>query len=213
MAAVLDTKVLTQHNNVDDPSWAFSPAGVPTLITVCVSKDRVATLDNATYAGVSMSIVIDIANGNKRAVIWKRENPPSGLQTVQLITSSSLFDHTTETIAWRGTPTSDATSGGQSSSGTATSTSTPAVTTGAAGDVVLDTLYHDVTEAVTEGAGQTEEWDAIGLAGANGAGSTEPGAASVTMSFSFPTSQIFLHVAVNIKATSVESILMGQACL
>ena len=56
--------------------------------------------------------------------------------------------------------------------------------TSAAGEIVIDTVYNSGT-ALTVGAGQTQRWNLA--PGGEGAGSTEPGASTVTMSWSQPT--------------------------
>jgi hypothetical protein len=89
--------------------------------------------------------------------------------------------HALAGVASVGTPV------GAGLAGTAISVVVPSAT----GGLVLDVLYgQNSTTGYTAGAGQTERWDANttgGLGNLRGAGSTEAGAAAVTMSWTANT--------------------------
>jgi len=89
---------------------------------------------------------------------------------------------------------------------------TPSVsTTSAAGELVLDTVAFKDGLALDVGANQTQLWSAANSANkVRGAGSTEAGAASVTMSWSQPSSTIkeWAIGAVSIKPAPTPCALM-----
>lgn len=96
-------------------------------------------------------------------------------------------------------------------SGAATANPSVTVTDGATGDLVLDIL-HEAAGTATAGAGQTSRYDNIGLEFYFTHGSTEPGASSVTMSWTMAAAERLL-VAINIRQVSTAATLWAQSLL
>ena len=72
------------------------------------------------------------------------------------------------------------------------------------GDLVVDTLEADLTSVVvTANGGQTGQWNLVGAQ--TGAGSTKPGASSVTMGWSFSASALWQLGAVPVHATAADA--------
>ena len=165
-----------------------------------------------TYGGTAMTLV-GRSTGSHVVEIWKLVAPTAGTAnivatfngTVQVVGGGAAFngvDQTTPTGVFAG-------AGGTSTTPTVNASS-------AAGDLVLDTLYGNDGPTATPGAGQTSQWTlATGSGGgkARGAGSTEAGAASVTMSYTLSSSLEWQIGAVSIKAAAASSapILTGLA--
>jgi hypothetical protein len=83
----------------------------------------------------------------------------------------------------------------------------------AADEIVCDVVLKNGTDTITVGADQAERWNVdIGASGLhNGGGSTEPGAGTVTMSWTFSgTVWIIAAVAVKPAAAGTNEILMAQ---
>jgi hypothetical protein len=119
--------------------------------------------------------------------IWELANPTPGTtgaavtHTMSASVKRVMGVHALAGVASVGTPV------GAGLAGTAISVVVPSAT----GGLVLDVLYgQNSTTGYTAGAGQTERWDANttgGLGNLRGAGSTEAGAAAVTMSWTANT--------------------------
>ena len=159
MAVAFDAVTVATTNDVDDPSFSHTPVGTPTLALLSASTDRDGTLDAVTYGGAAMTLVGSVANGTKKVYIWRLLAPAAGAQTVQLTTSASNFKAILAAHTYTGSHASTAPNGFQSSVGSGTATATAAVTTGATGDLVVDTVVVDIDDPITPGASQTERWD------------------------------------------------------
>jgi len=192
-AVVHDASSSSSGNGVSSLTFSHTCTGTNRALVVGISATQDVT--NVTYAGVALTFQrVDIdASYSFRTEIWAMAAPASGANNV-VITLAAAGDVVggaeSVTGAHQTTPFSGATGA------TATST-TPSVTvTSAANDMVVDTVMS--LFALTVGAGQTQRWN-TSIAGLFGAGSTEPGAASVTMSWTM-ASDSWAISAVNVKA-------------
>jgi len=157
---------------------------------------------NATYAGQALSLVGSaFVDGSGSGVyIYSLINPPSGTHTVYVDYSSSPdWGSVVGVMTFTGV---DQTNPLGSFAGATGDSSTPSVNvSSAAGELVFDTFMEDWgPRTAWVGGGQTQRWN--NNDGGNdwaGGGSTEPGAGSVTMSWSLNFHSPFAIGAVSIK--------------
>lgn len=203
MADVLfDARTTQTGAGVTSLTGDHVPVDTPTVVTVSVSMGVFAdTVSTITYGGTSMTLIGRIDRGVGNALVmelWGLANPPPGTRSVVVTFTASVDNAGVVRQSYTGSATASAFGTIQTSSGTGTTTTTPAVTS-AAGELVVDALTtpQDVG-APTVGAGQinantltvnTAHWNST---------SDEAGAASVTMSWT-QTSERFVHIAVPIK--------------
>ena len=168
-----------------------------------------------SLSGVVVDTVVGSVNGSYTKVpssaaaspdtfvhseLWYFLNPAIGAETIT-ITLSGSDGKTAGAISMTGvhqtTPLGTAATNGGSSTG-------PTVDViGASDDLIVDGFSVDnTTTSKTAGGGQEKRWErgAVGLAG--GAGSTEPGTASVTMSWTLGTTSQWAISGVAIKAAA-----------
>lgn len=194
-------------------TWTHTPVGTPNYVEIAVGWETTPTINTITYGGNAMTLV-DSQNNNTDGVqcaIYGLVSPPSGAQTCQIIWSGNVnyaarcTSYTgVDTTTPRGTPVKQSFSAQTSSS----------LDAGAAtGDLVSDVIViNNRTNTLTVGADQTQrsnETSNGGSPGVTGAGSTEAGATTTTMSWSISGSSNGAHVAAAIKASggSTQSIL------
>lgn len=168
-------------------SFTLNPSGDNRLLVVGISYyDATGTAGTVSFAGANLTRHIRQAGGGESSELWYLVAPATGLGTVTINFSASMTDVVAGGHYWTGVDQSTPLDTGTSSSGANTDPSLTVAS--AADDVVVDNLYHfDTTfmELPDVGALQTQRWSRIGLDDAGGASSSEPGAASVTMSWTF----------------------------
>jgi len=91
---------------------------------------------------------------------------------------------------------------GTLATGTGSSTTPSIAVSGATGDLVVDVLAVHDDNAMTVGADQTERWNIRSAGNFSGAGSTEPGAASVTMSWTLVNTRSWGMQGIALKAAA-----------
>lgn len=138
------------------------------------------------------------------AALWGIISPPTGTKTITVTWTANtgpqgpddLYANSTNyTGVDQTTPT------GTAVGASAITSSTPSVNVSSATDeLVIDCVYHDTTPTLTVGSGQTQRWqgDPPGNDGTTGH-STEPGASSVTMSWSLSAAEEWAISAVPLK--------------
>jgi hypothetical protein len=141
-------------------------------------------VSSITYLGQALTLVgarLDGAN-NMRVEIWRLINPPSGTTNIVATLNGNSDGFTVGAVTFtgvhQGTPL------GTFASATGNSQTPSVNATSAANELVFDTVAFGDGHALTVGANQTRWWTQSdsGLK-VRGAGSTESGAASVTMSW------------------------------
>ena len=174
------------------------------IVGVSIRNSSSQTVAGVTYAGAPLTNIGVGDNGSVvRIEMWRLVNPPSGTANV-VVTLSSASDAKTVCGATSWTGVHQTTPLGTFVSATG-STNAPTVNaTSATTEVVHDTVAAQGTVTATVGAGQTQRWNAGtsgGSAASNvrGAGSSEPGAATVTMSYSLSASASWAIGAVSLK--------------
>ena len=156
------------------------------------------TVLSVTYGGVPLTLVGDnYQEGNARIALFTLQNPPSGAANVEVVFSSNpdkgaIVNITTYNGVHPVTPLGTFVSAVEK-------TITPTVTvSAAAGDLVYDVMAVR-NSATAANAGQTERWNLHSGLEMYGGGSTKPGEASTTMSWTNTASQDWAIGAVAIK--------------
>jgi len=150
-----------------------------------------------TYGGVTMTLLRAEAftAPDFEARQYVLINPPSGTQTFT-VSFDGAVDIDAIVVPFTGVNQSAATGTPNGAHGGATGASIDLAS--AAGEVVLDFLYAFDTTGLTIGAGQTQQ-ASIG----NVRASTEAGAATTTMSWTWTNSDTYLMLGVPIKPAAV----------
>jgi hypothetical protein len=160
------------------------------LVGVSIVKETggAPSVSSITYNGVSLSSVGSQATSDNkgRTEIWRLVAPATGTNNVVVTLSAAPDAATAGVMTFTGVHQS--TPLGTYASATGDSASASVTVASAANELVFDTVVLEKTADadLVPGAGQTERWDLFQSPGANGGGSTEAGAASVAMSWSFP---------------------------
>ena len=153
------------------------------IFATAIGSDAIS---GVTWDGVAMTLVGTQISGveSRVATIWRIINPPTGASNIVMTLSAGSSGYggvTSYNNCHQTTPVR--------ASGGATGTASPATVTvsSAANDLVVDAVqYEGSGTPPAVGAGQTSRWTGD-QGGWFGAGSTEAGAASVTMSWTLTT--------------------------
>ncbi len=180
----------TSSTSGSSTSFTFSHTtgtGADRLLLVGVSMRAGAEhVNSVTYAGNSLTLVGAQSNGaNTRMEIWRLVNPPTAANNVVVTLSASgraVIGAATFTGVDQTTPL------GTFASATGSSTTPSVAVSSAVGELVFDTVSNAAGQtSMTPGTNQTERWDVDSggnsTSDVRGGGSTEAGAASVTMSW------------------------------
>ncbi len=206
----------TAFNTVPATSLTLShtvASGDARILVVNVATKGGDLASGVTYGGVTLTKVMSVASGTVVGTsLWRLVNPVVGTaDLVATLTASNVIaiGATSYTGVHQTTPLGTAV-GGSANSATAS-----VVVSSAANELVVDGVASLNDASIAVGAGQTLRY----RAGATGASfspvstsSTEPGAASVTMSWSLPGAQPFWAiVAVPIKPAPEGVFIGGSA--
>jgi hypothetical protein len=181
--------ISTGTGNGSSVSFSHDVSGSDRVLMVGVSMSNpgARTVSSITYDGQALSFVGSENNSNdkSRIEIWSLVAPNTGTNNLVVTLSGANGDGfvvgaMTFTGVDQDTPLGTFSSASGHSAGGST------VVSSAAGELVFSTLNIQTTanDDLIPGAGQTEHWD-LHQNRADGGGSTAPGAASVTMSWSF----------------------------
>lgn len=190
-SAVFDAASSVDFLNVSSASWTHTSAGTPTGVGVGISNlQTTAGGGNTVISSVTFDSVGCTSAVQKffqslgldwRSSIFGLLAPASGAKTVAITMAAACYG-----AAGAITVTGGDTTTLFSNTASANGTGTPATVdcTSAADELVMDNLLSGVETSVTVGSGQTERWNRTYTpGGAFGAGSTEAGATTVTMSW------------------------------
>jgi Tfp pilus assembly protein PilX len=173
-------------------SISHTVSGTNRLMLVGVSITRetggAPSVSSITYNVVqNLSLVGAQAtsDGKGRIEIWKLVAPDTGTHNVVVTLSAAPDSATAGVMTFTGVDPS--TPLGAFASAMADSGTASVTVASAANELVFDTLVVEgsADKALAPGAGQTERWDLYQAPTGNGGGSTEAGAASVVMSWTF----------------------------
>ena len=173
------------------------------LVGVSMAPKSGYTVSAITYNGDNLSVVGTREQSDKaRIEIWRLIAPDIGTHDVVVTLSNS--GHEGAAVGVMTFNNVDQTSPlGTFVSAVGDAGSPTVNVSSAAGELIFDTLVleHDGDLSITPGSGQTERWD-LDVGKINAGGSTKPGAASVTMSWSFVGDKKWALGAVPVKPVS-----------
>jgi hypothetical protein len=153
------------------------------IVSVCIRNNT--TVSTVTWGGTPLSLIGAVNNtGNARVELWGLLNATPGTANV-VVTMSAVANFVVGAVAFSNVGTIPA---ARFVSATGTSNAPSRTVGSAAGELVVDALAN-LPATATIGAGQTPNWSSILVTGqVRGSGSREPGAASVTMSWTLSAS-------------------------
>ena len=178
-------------------SHTVGAGGVDRFLTVGVSfQNRV--VNGVTYAGTAMVSVGTLQNGVARMHLWQLVAPATGANNVVITMSGGGVAIVGIAVSYTGVH--QTTSLGTFASASGNSTAVTVDIASAVNDLVIDCVGTDGagTPTLTVGAGQTQRGNAD-AGNTLGAGSTEPGAATVTMSWTRSAAAVWATGGVSIK--------------
>lgn len=187
------------------------------LVSVMVGSSssfggNASTVGTVTYGGTALTQVGAVAEsgGRVRSYIYQLLNPPSGTANVIVSLSSGSTAKplyagvTTFTGVHQSTPL-----GTYTSKTTSSTTSASLTVSSASGELVFDAIAVDGESssniALTASSGQTARWTTNTTNYLSGGSSTKAGASSVTMGWSWSSSNQYAIGAVAIKPAAAES--------
>ena len=176
------------------------------LVGISFVNDQTETVTSVTYDGVPLTKVGERnSSDDARVEIWYLTSPPSGTYNV-VITFSAPLGRAAVAGVMTFTGVNQSTPLGTFASASlqcSAPCADPSVNvTSAVNELVFDTVACETCTTLTVGAGQTQRWNLAPLDGPRpspGAGSTESGAATVTMSWTMGTDDHWAIGAVPIK--------------
>lgn len=178
-------------------TFSHTPAGADRLLSVGVSIDN-RVVNSVTFGGTGLTSVSSATNGAQVAHLWRLIAPAASAQNVVVTLSGGGSDIIAVATSYTGVD--QTTPLGTPATATGTSTTASVAVTSATDELVVDCVSSNLG-TLTVGAGQTERGNAV--AGDNqGGSSTEPGAASVTMSWTIGSSSAWASVGVSIKGVA-----------
>src|SRR5207244_6461161 len=176
-----------ENDATSSKTWLHTTSGTNRALLVGVSWSNGVTPTSVTYAGTAMTSIGSVFNGTSARVqlfyLLESALPASGTSnTVSVTLSSNAGQIVAGALTLRGV--NQTTPVGPFASATGSSTAPSVTATSNAGETVIDTLFTADDHVPTVGLGQTQQWNPGSTQGSGwGAGSTKPGASSVTMSW------------------------------
>ncbi len=163
-------------------------------------NSTVGSISTITYNGAGLTLVTGQTRGSARVEIWGLVAPDTGPNNV-VITHSAGFDNGCTALAISHTGVDQTTPWGTPATATSTTGNPTVNVSSASGELVIDIEIGVASGTVhTVGAGQTQELNQqAGNASAKVGSSTEAGAATVTMSWSYNISPGWAIAAVPLK--------------
>ncbi len=210
------TTVQIPSISLNPVTFLHTTSGTDRLLLVSVASQPnnddgiIEVITGVTYGGQPLALVgARSESDDARIEIWQLVNPPTGPNLVAITFNDAFDDPINEEGASAGavsfTGVHQGTPLGTFASAIASGVSPMTVNVSSAGgELVFDTVARKGA-AVTVGPGQTQQWNLCtdgGCSNVGGGASTEPGAASVTMSWT-PDSDNWAIGAVPIKAAAV----------
>ena len=196
-------------------NFNHTPVGTPTLaiFTAHLNNTTDTEITAVTYGGEAMTrkVWIDTvgatapgASGKNSVEMWTKEGPLSGVRAVSITHGATAPAREVYALS---TYTVSPTSGATGTPVTAYDGTNLATTAGLAigsetGGMVVDALCTQEAEDHTADGGQTERWDLSDSTSHRGCGSTEPGATSVDLGWSWTTATRFAYAAIAIVPTA-----------
>jgi hypothetical protein len=185
---------------VDELTYSHTCTGSDLILLVSANLKRLGseTVTGVTYDGVALTLIDSDVGGQRYASLWYLVGPATGANDIVVSVSQTVQSVDSGSISLTGVDQSVPLGTANTANGSGTA---PSVTVSAAtDDLVVDALCIENAGTLSVGASQTQRYNAVGADGWNKrAGSTEPGAASVTMSWSDTVGGQWAIVAVPVK--------------
>ncbi len=204
---LVDSVSSAQANTATNLTWSHTVgAGPDRVLVVGVSNHANTQVDGVTYGGTPLTPIVSRPGGgnNTRASLFILVAPPPGPADV-VVTLAGAEDVVGGAVSFTGVEPGTPVGGSASARGTGTLASVTIAS--APGEVVVDTVAaRGNGMLITVGGGQNELWNrATGTLGTDviGGGSTEPGAASVTMSWTLSASRSWAVAAASLRPARV----------
>lgn len=202
MSVLFDASSVVHSGTIINPSWTHTPVGVPTGVGVGVAfvATNGATIVSVSYGGVPCTLTKTINADFARTIsLYSATNPPSGPQTVQ-VNFSVAPSHDSEGLAVSVT-------GGNTTqvfsspvvSAAANSTQPTVTVVSSVSEFVMDLFIATSQTAANPDVGQTQRMNQLLVSGET-AGSTKPGAASVSMTWNLGGGVDWAIIAASFKA-------------
>lgn len=190
-------------------TYSLNNAAGDGLIVDVTFYDAVGTraVSGVTYAGAAMTSIggITVGGFNMRTEQWRLIAPATGANNVVVTMNGTTAEIKSGAVSMTGVH--QTTMVGTQATASGSSTTPSVAVTSATDELVMDGIGADTPVSATVGAGQTERWKIV--AGVGGAGSSEAGAASVTMSWTLGVSTAWVIAGVSVKA-SAGDVLQSQ---
>ena len=202
--AISDDATSTGVSTGGDFSINHTTSGTDRLMLVGVSMNLAGAnqVNSITYNGDALSHVGTTVSGDARTEIWSLVAPDVGTYSVIIDINGTSDGNTAGVMTFTGVD--QATPLGTYASGSGFGESSASVTVSSAADelvfgvVAVDDPNYRV---LTEGGGQTENWELDGFE-ITGGGTTASGAASVNLTWTWPASDNWAASGVSIKAAA-----------
>lgn len=199
MAIAFDAASSSVGSGVTSVTFPHTTSGANRALIVGVSfwDGTAQSISGVTYAGTAMTNIGGATDSaDDRAQQWKLSNPATGTNNV-IVSFSGSVHAVCGAVSFTGAHQTTASLTGTQATATGNS-GTPSVNvSSASGEIVIDTLGFFVAIA-TVGAGQTQRWNATASL-EYGAGSTEAGASTTTMSWTLDDIFPWALVGVGVK--------------
>lgn len=170
------------------------------LVVGCsINSGASASVSGVTYNGVSMTSAgaAPIDGGNTEVSLWYLVAPATGSNTIAITITGTISGISAGGVSFTGVH--QTTPVGTYASATGNSTTATVNVTSATNEMVVDVCGCFFTSTLSVGAGQTQRFNAQAGFVVTGAGSTEAGASSVTMSWTLSTSGNWAIAALPVK--------------
>ncbi|UCC45002.1 MAG: DUF4347 domain-containing protein, partial [Candidatus Zixiibacteriota bacterium] len=210
MAVAVDNVTTATGTSITNVSHTTSGTEGLMLIGVSISTGDPDRPSSMSYNGVALTQVgVQTGTGQNRMEIWSLVAPDIGTHNLTINWSGEPSGASLGIITFTGVD--QTTPLGTFASATGSGTSGSVNVTSAAGELVFGSVMVSASnQDLIPGGSQTEQWDIIG-GSANGGGSTEVGAPTVTTSWSWTSSANWAIGGVSIKPANNSPTLDNSA--
>lgn len=199
MAIAADAKSSSSGTGTSSLTWSHTCTGTDLILVVGVETSSAEAATGVTYNGIALTLIDaqDAAALFCRSELWYLIAPATGANDIVVTMAGSATYIVGGATSWTGVDQS--TPLGTAAKATGSASPATVDVTSAAGEVVLDAACAIAGVTMTVGASQTSQWNLLAGGVLRGAGSSEGGAGTVTISWTLSASALWATVAVPIK--------------